>query len=66
MRCDSCEVLVINGLRCHETGCPDSWRDETRQCRWCGSAFEPIERDQRECDESCHCAYHGYPEPENA
>jgi hypothetical protein len=21
-RCDSCEALMINGVYCHETGCP--------------------------------------------
>lgn len=21
-RCDSCNVVYINGVRCHETGCP--------------------------------------------
>lgn len=24
MRCDSCEMLSINGIPCHETGCPNS------------------------------------------
>jgi len=24
MRCDSCEMLSINGIACHETGCPNS------------------------------------------
>ncbi len=23
-RCDQCEALMINGLFCHETGCPNS------------------------------------------
>jgi hypothetical protein len=23
-RCDQCEALVINGVYCHETGCPNS------------------------------------------
>jgi len=23
MRCDQCEMLSINGLPCHETGCPN-------------------------------------------
>jgi hypothetical protein len=22
-RCSQCEVLVINGIACHETGCPN-------------------------------------------
>ena len=25
--CDQCEVLSINGLACHETGCPNSHID---------------------------------------
>src|SRR5947208_3030165 len=24
MHCDSCEMLSINGVACHETGCPNS------------------------------------------
>lgn len=26
--CDSCEVLTINGVYCHELGCPEAWKDE--------------------------------------
>jgi hypothetical protein len=26
VRCSQCEALVINGLACHETGCPNSKR----------------------------------------
>jgi hypothetical protein len=24
MKCDQCEALMINGVFCHETGCPNS------------------------------------------
>jgi hypothetical protein len=24
LRCDQCEALMINGVFCHETGCPNS------------------------------------------
>ena len=24
IRCDQCEALMINGVFCHETGCPNS------------------------------------------
>ena len=24
MRCNQCELLVINGVLCHETGCPNT------------------------------------------
>ena len=56
-RCDSCEIMDINGVRCHETGCPEAWKDETRECKWCGSEFVPEEREQIVCDESCAEAY---------
>ena len=24
IRCDSCEMVSINGIACHETGCPNA------------------------------------------
>ncbi len=59
MRCQSCQLLRINGHLCHETGCPDAWRTETRECRECGTPFRPESRAQHECCESCACAYAG-------
>lgn len=48
-RCDSCEALVINGVYCHETGCPnthsrydaesDSWIKQ-RKCFECGCTVD--------------------------
>jgi len=45
MRCDQCEALMINGVFCHETGCPNrdkvydklnrEWR-AVKQCPECG------------------------------
>lgn len=29
LRCDSCEMTTINGMACHETGCPGA-RSEQR------------------------------------
>lgn len=26
--CDGCSPCTIQGVFCHETGCPDAWRDE--------------------------------------
>jgi hypothetical protein len=49
MRCNQCEMLSINGVPCHETGCPNEWRtwDEERQewilyvpCFECGFSVE--------------------------
>lgn len=45
LHCDQCEMLSINGVACHETGCPNSrktWDDErqdwikTHKCFTCG------------------------------
>ena len=55
--CESCEPLVIQGLISHEQGCPDAWKDEVRECRWCGTDFVPEERGQRFCDEDCAFSY---------
>jgi hypothetical protein len=27
MNCDQCEMLSINGMACHETGCPNARRE---------------------------------------
>jgi len=57
--CNSCEVLFINGLKCHEYGCPESWKDYTNECEWCGSEFTPEYDGQKFCDEDCAEAYNG-------
>ena len=56
--CNSCDVVVINNVICHETGCPDAWKDETRECKWCGRSFKPAEKNQEFCDSDCAEAYH--------
>ncbi len=40
-RCDQCEVAIIQGLRCHETNCPDAWKDAVKTCTACGDRFRP-------------------------
>ena len=45
--CSQCQVLVINGTACHETGCPHA----TTECHGC-SAIIPAR--QRYCAD---CAY---------
>lgn len=57
--CQSCEAVRINGVLCHELGCPDSWKDYRRECRWCGTGFYPTEPDQWFDEESCAEAYNG-------
>jgi len=56
--CKSCEVLYINGVKCHEHGCPDAWKDYERICKWCGLPFVPNERFQEFCDDECANAYY--------
>ena len=62
--CDSCEAVHINGVLCHEHGCPDAWKDTKRECKWCGSAFIPDDRFQQFCDDSCYRAYNGMEDTE--
>jgi hypothetical protein len=56
MRCDSCEAAMINGIFCHETGCPnkksrydaesDTWIPQ-RKCFACGYM---VDRDDLCCN----------------
>ena len=46
MSCDQCQMLSINGVPCHETGCPNMG------ARWDAESGEWIK--QRECFE-CGC-----------
>lgn len=55
--CDSCQVLMINGVRCHEHGCPEAWRDYKRECKWCGQEFQPEEKGQHFCSAECAESY---------
>lgn len=47
--CDGCSPSVINGLLCHESGCPDEWKDRSRDCAECGDTFFAENRFQRMC-----------------
>lgn len=49
--CDGCEILVINGILCHERGCPDAWKDTALECWECGCDFYPTERHQKSCQD---------------
>lgn len=60
--CQSCQLVRINGLVCHETGCPDAWRTELRECRECGTEFVPDTRRQLDCSGECWRAYVGLAE----
>lgn len=57
--CDSCDALTINGVYCHEHGCPDAWKDSVRECKWCGNPFQLEEQHQKCCSEECAESYYG-------
>lgn len=59
MLCESCEALVINGVLCHERGCPDAWRDEVRECKNCDCTFTPEHKGQEFCGDECYQQYWG-------
>ena len=50
MKCDECDAAMINGVFCHETGCPntrkrydsssDTWKTICI-CRECGGEYDP-------------------------
>ena len=50
MKCDQCDAAMINGVFCHETGCPntrkrydsetDTWKT-VYICRECGGEYDP-------------------------
>lgn len=46
---------MINGVFCHESGCPEAWRDSVRECAECGDEFHPIDRYQRLCGDCLEC-----------
>ena len=55
--CKSCDAVMINGVYCHEHGCPDAWKDYIRECKWCGQEFIPDSRGQEFCSDSCAESY---------
>ena len=57
--CHSCNLLRINGLVTHEIGCPEAWKDYTRECAWCGQEFKPETEHQDCCCDDCAESYHG-------
>ena len=46
--CRSCDAMVINGVFCHETGCPDAPKSKT--CFECGYEFTSRSAD-RVCED---------------
>jgi len=59
MHCDQCQMLAINGIACHETGCPSAWKEEERECAECGTAFCPEHSRDAYCSPCCYAAHNG-------
>jgi hypothetical protein len=51
--CYDCDAAMIQGVFCHESGCPSSWRDVRRECRVCGYGFKPAAQAETVCAD-CH------------
>lgn len=49
LSCDSCVLASINGVVCHERGCPCAWKDVKTECQACGCEFIPEEKAQKLC-----------------
>jgi hypothetical protein len=62
--CNSCNVLYINHVKCHEIGCPESWKDKKKECDNCGIEFTPEEKGQKYCSTECFNDYSGYNNPD--
>lgn len=45
-KCSQCEALVINGVACHETRCPN----QSHECRGCNAI---VAYANRYCEECC-------------
>lgn len=58
LRCDQCQLARIQGVVCHETGCPDAWKHR-RECRNCPRQYTPRDNWMDCCSRSCYRAYHG-------
>jgi hypothetical protein len=48
MICDRCAAIYINGLLCHETGCPIT---RTNKCIECGDRFRAANPIASVCDD---------------
>ena len=58
-KCDSCDSATINGVYCHETGCPEAYKAEVRECKECGQQFSPEHPLQQFDTNVCYAHYYG-------
>ena len=50
VRCSQCEAMVINGVACHERGCPN----ETHECFECETLIPKRQRYCEDCAENLY------------
>lgn len=62
VKCESCNASMINGIFCHETGCPDAWKNHKYSCKNCGCDFTPESKDDSfvVCGHVCFVNYYGH------
>lgn len=53
IKCEQCDSATVNGVFVHEQGCPDTWRNEVRECRVCGEGFNPKYKLDFYCSSYC-------------
>ena len=63
--CQSCEALMINGVHCHEHGCPEAWKDYAVNCFECGCSFKPESQHQDTC-EDCYRSMNEFIDQDNS
>jgi len=49
--CDGCDVVVLQGVLCHESGCPEAWKDRQKRCGICGGEFYGDSKCQAVCED---------------
>lgn len=55
--CDHCAAVMINGVFCHEHGCPVAWQDKEVDCDECGQPFQPESKYQGTCPDCFDTMY---------
>lgn len=58
MRCGSCIAIRINGVFCHEQGCPEKGR--YKRCLECGNQFRFVSPFVSVCDDCCRAYYEDF------
>jgi hypothetical protein len=47
--CNDCNPTRINGVLCHEQGCPSAWKDHARTCVECDAKFYSPHAHRKTC-----------------